>query len=138
MLPLGSFAGLVPSSNPCCCVPPLLDSACRALTCWTPHMNILRDPRWGRGSETWGEDPHLSSVMAAHVVRGLQGEDPIYVKVGAHMCVCVCVCVCVRVCACVCARPRMRALAGAGGTGEGRGRRDGVVMRSGGRRGEAS
>ena len=45
-----------------------------ALTCWTPHINILRDPRWGRGSETWGEDPHLTAVMAAHVVRGLQGD----------------------------------------------------------------
>jgi hypothetical protein len=45
-------------------------------------MNILRDPRWGRGSETWGEDPHLTSVMAAHVVQGLQGSDPKYTKVG--------------------------------------------------------
>ncbi|GBF87380.1 beta-D-xylosidase 2-like [Raphidocelis subcapitata] len=55
----------------------------KALTCWTPHMNILRDPRWGRGSETWGEDPHLTSVMAAHVVRGLQGKDRQYVKIAA-------------------------------------------------------
>lgn len=44
-------------------------------------MNILRDPRWGRGSETWGEDPHLSAVMASHVVKGLQGSDPKYLKV---------------------------------------------------------
>ncbi|KAI8462979.1 MAG: glycoside hydrolase superfamily [Monoraphidium minutum] len=55
----------------------------KALTCWTPHMNIFRDPRWGRGSETWGEDPQLAAVMAAHVVKGLQGSDPTYLKVAA-------------------------------------------------------
>lgn len=43
-----------------------------ALSVWTPNVNIFRDPRWGRGQETYGEDPYLSSLMGDAVVRGLQ------------------------------------------------------------------
>jgi beta-glucosidase len=50
--------------------------------CWTPHVNIFKDPRWGRGSETFGEDPVLTGRMALRVVQGLQGSDPTYKKVG--------------------------------------------------------
>jgi len=53
------------------------------LTFWTPNINIFRDPRWGRGQETYGEDPYLTSVMAAAFVRGLQGENPRYLKAAA-------------------------------------------------------
>eukprot|EP00775_Hariotina_reticulata_P008295 gene8295-8481_t len=53
------------------------------LSCWTPHVNIFRDPRWGRGSETFGEDPYLTSVMATRVVQGLQGNNKEYKKVVA-------------------------------------------------------
>ncbi len=53
-------------------------------TFWTPNVNIYRDPRWGRGHETPGEDPFLSSVYATNFVRGLQeGEDPRYLKGSA-------------------------------------------------------
>lgn len=45
------------------------------LTVWTPNINIFRDPRWGRGMETYGEDPYLTSVMGSAVVKGLQGEN---------------------------------------------------------------
>eukprot|EP00897_Mesotaenium_endlicherianum_P009556 jgi/Mesen1/8629/ME000050S08038 len=45
------------------------------LTLWAPNVNIFRDPRWGRGQETPGEDPHVSASYAGHYVRGLQGED---------------------------------------------------------------
>ena len=48
----------------------------RGLTFWTPNINIFRDPRWGRGQETYGEDPYLMSRMGMAVVKGLQGEDP--------------------------------------------------------------
>ena len=44
------------------------------LTFWTPNVNIFRDPRWGRGQETYGEDPYLASVLGTEVVRGLQGD----------------------------------------------------------------
>lgn len=47
----------------------------RGLTVWTPNVNIFRDPRWGRGQETYGEDPYLASVMGVAVVKGLQGPD---------------------------------------------------------------
>lgn len=47
----------------------------RGLTFWTPNINIFRDPRWGRGQETYGEDPYLTSRMGLAVVRGLQGPD---------------------------------------------------------------
>ena len=46
-----------------------------ALSVWTPNVNIFRDPRWGRGQETYGEDPYLSSLMGDAVVRGLQGPE---------------------------------------------------------------
>ncbi len=45
------------------------------LTYWTPNINIFRDPRWGRGQETYGEDPFLTAMLARSFVRGLQGED---------------------------------------------------------------
>jgi beta-glucosidase len=50
------------------------------LTCWSPNINIYRDPRWGRGQETYGEDPYLTGTLAAQFVRGLQGDDPRYLK----------------------------------------------------------
>ncbi len=56
----------------------------QGLTVWTPNVNIFRDPRWGRGQETYGEDPYLSSRMGMAVVRGLQGpEDAKYDKLHA-------------------------------------------------------
>lgn len=48
------------------------------LTFWTPNINIFRDPRWGRGQETYGEDPHLTSEIGIEFVRGIQGDDPNY------------------------------------------------------------
>ena len=53
------------------------------LTFWTPNINIFRDPRWGRGQETYGEDPYLTSTMGVAFVTGLQGNDPNYLKVAA-------------------------------------------------------
>jgi beta-glucosidase len=53
------------------------------LTYWTPNINIFRDPRWGRGQETYGEDPFLTAKLAAAFVRGLQGDDPKYLKAAA-------------------------------------------------------
>lgn len=53
------------------------------LTYWTPNINIFRDPRWGRGQETYGEDPFLTAKLARAFVRGLQGEDPKYLKAAA-------------------------------------------------------
>ncbi|HEY0677504.1 MAG TPA: glycoside hydrolase family 3 N-terminal domain-containing protein, partial [Chitinophagaceae bacterium] len=53
------------------------------LTYWTPNINIFRDPRWGRGQETYGEDPFLTAMLARSFVRGLQGEDPRYLKAAA-------------------------------------------------------
>lgn len=50
------------------------------LTYWTPNINIFRDPRWGRGQETYGEDPYLTATMAEAFVSGLQGDDPKYLK----------------------------------------------------------
>ncbi len=55
----------------------------QGLTFWSPNVNIFRDPRWGRGQETWGEDPYLTGQMGAAFVRGLQGDDPHYVKAAA-------------------------------------------------------
>ena len=46
-----------------------------SLSVWTPNVNIFRDPRWGRGQETYGEDPYLTSLMGVSVVKGLQGPD---------------------------------------------------------------
>lgn len=53
------------------------------LTVWTPNINIFRDPRWGRGQETYGEDPYLTRVMGGAVVNGLQGTDEGKVYAGA-------------------------------------------------------
>jgi beta-glucosidase len=53
------------------------------LTFWTPNINIFRDPRWGRGQETYGEDPTLTSRLGVAFVKGLQGNDPKYLKVAA-------------------------------------------------------
>jgi beta-glucosidase len=53
------------------------------LTYWTPNINIFRDPRWGRGQETYGEDPYLTGKLGAAFVRGLQGDDPKYMKAAA-------------------------------------------------------
>ncbi|MFW6224555.1 MAG: glycoside hydrolase family 3 protein, partial [Bacteroidota bacterium] len=53
------------------------------LTFWTPNVNIFRDPRWGRGMETYGEDPYLMSKMGVSFVKGLQGDDPNYLKAAA-------------------------------------------------------
>ena len=51
------------------------------LTFWSPNINIFRDPRWGRGQETYGEDSYLTSRLGVAFVRGLQGNDPKYLKV---------------------------------------------------------
>ncbi len=53
------------------------------LTYWTPNVNIFRDPRWGRGQETYGEDPYLTSRMGVNFVKGMQGDDPKYLKLVA-------------------------------------------------------
>ncbi|MES1219430.1 MAG: glycoside hydrolase family 3 N-terminal domain-containing protein [Bacteroidota bacterium] len=53
------------------------------LTFWTPNINIFRDPRWGRGQETYGEDPFLTATLGVAFVKGLQGNDPRYLKVAA-------------------------------------------------------
>ncbi len=53
------------------------------LTYWTPNINIFRDPRWGRGQETYGEDPYLTARLGEAFVNGLQGTDPRYLKAAA-------------------------------------------------------
>lgn len=55
----------------------------KGLTFWSPNINIFRDPRWGRGQETYGEDPFLTARMGVAFVKGLQGNDPKYLKVIA-------------------------------------------------------
>ena len=55
----------------------------QGLTFWSPNVNIFRDPRWGRGQETYGEDPWLTSRIGVAFVKGLQGDDPKYRKVDA-------------------------------------------------------
>src|ERR1043166_2245411 len=50
----------------------------QGLTFWTPNINIFRDPRWGRGQETFGEDPYLTGELGVEMVRGLQGDNPDY------------------------------------------------------------
>ena len=55
----------------------------QGLTFWSPNINIFRDPRWGRGQETYGEDPFLTARMGVSFVRGLQGDDPKYRKLDA-------------------------------------------------------
>ncbi|MEI6948863.1 glycoside hydrolase family 3 C-terminal domain-containing protein [Paraflavisolibacter sp. H34] len=53
------------------------------LTYWTPNINIFRDPRWGRGQETYGEDPYLTAMLGRSFVHGLQGNDPKYLQAAA-------------------------------------------------------
>ena len=53
------------------------------LTFWTPNINIFRDPRWGRGQETYGEDPFLTAAIGTAFVKGLQGDNPNYLKTAA-------------------------------------------------------
>lgn len=55
----------------------------KGLTFWTPTINIFRDPRWGRGQETYGEDPYLTSELGVAFVKGLQGDHPKYLKLSA-------------------------------------------------------
>ena len=55
----------------------------QGLTFWSPNINIFRDPRWGRGHETYGEDPYLSGRMGLQFVLGMQGDDPRYLKTVA-------------------------------------------------------
>jgi len=55
----------------------------QGLTFWSPNINIFRDPRWGRGMETYGEDPYLAGRLGIAFIRGLQGDDPKYLKVIA-------------------------------------------------------
>lgn len=55
----------------------------QGLTFWSPNINIFRDPRWGRGMETYGEDPYLTGRLGVAFIRGLQGDDPRYFKVIA-------------------------------------------------------
>ncbi len=55
----------------------------QGLTMWSPNINIFRDPRWGRGQETYGEDPYLTARMGVAFINGLQGDDPNYLKVIA-------------------------------------------------------
>ena len=55
----------------------------KGLTFWSPNVNIFRDPRWGRGHETFGEDPYLSGLLGTAFIRGMQGDDERYMKVAA-------------------------------------------------------
>ncbi len=55
----------------------------QGLTFWSPNINLFRDPRWGRGQETYGEDPYLTGRLAIPFIRGLQGDDPKYFKTVA-------------------------------------------------------
>lgn len=55
----------------------------KGLTFWSPNINIFRDPRWGRGHETYGEDPYLTGRLGVAFIKGLQGNDPKYLKVAA-------------------------------------------------------
>jgi beta-glucosidase len=57
----------------------------QGLTFWSPNINIFRDPRWGRGQETYGEDPFLTGKLAVQFVKGLQGDDPKYFKTIATL-----------------------------------------------------
>lgn len=55
------------------------------LTLWAPTVDLLRDPRWGRTEEAYGEDPYLTSTLAVGFVQGMQGTDPFYLQVGAAL-----------------------------------------------------
>lgn len=62
----------------------------KGLTLWSPNINIFRDPRWGRGHETYGEDPYLTAVLGCAFIEGIQGDDENYMKASAcakHFCV---------------------------------------------------
>jgi beta-glucosidase len=61
----------------------ILPGRTAGLTYWSPNLNIFRDPRWGRGQETYGEDPYLTSRLGIGYVTGMQGKDPRYLKVVA-------------------------------------------------------
>jgi beta-glucosidase len=67
------------STNPSATLP----GRTAGLTYWSPNINIFRDPRWGRGQETYGEDPYLTARLGVAFVRGMQGNDPRYLKVVA-------------------------------------------------------
>ena len=56
---------------------------CQGLTFWSPNVNIFRDPRWGRGHETYGEDPFLTGTIGTAFVKGMQGDNPKYLKTSA-------------------------------------------------------
>lgn len=55
----------------------------KGLTFWSPNVNLFRDPRWGRGQETYGEDPYLTAELGKAFVHGVQGSDPRYLKAAA-------------------------------------------------------
>lgn len=55
----------------------------KGLTMWSPNINIYRDPRWGRGQETYGEDPYLTGILGSAFITGLQGNNPEYIKTAA-------------------------------------------------------
>ena len=55
----------------------------QGLTFWSPNINLFRDPRWGRGQETYGEDPFLTGRLAVQFIKGMQGDDPKYLKTVA-------------------------------------------------------
>ena len=55
----------------------------KGLTFWAPNINIFRDPRWGRGHETFGEDPYLTAELGMAFIRGIQGDDPDHLKAAA-------------------------------------------------------
>ncbi|OIQ91041.1 xylan 1,4-beta-xylosidase precursor [mine drainage metagenome] len=63
--------------------PDLRGTRFHGLTFWSPNVNIFRDPRWGRGQETYGEDPFLTSQLGVAFVRGIQGDNPRYLLAGA-------------------------------------------------------
>ena len=62
---------------------PLAGTIFHGLTFWSPNINIFRDPRWGRGQETYGEDPFLTARLGVAFVRGLEGDDPTYLQAAA-------------------------------------------------------
>ena len=60
----------------------------KGLTFWAPNINIFRDPRWGRGHETYGEDPCLTAKLGCAYIRGIQGKDPDHLKAAARAIAC--------------------------------------------------
>ena len=57
----------------------------KGLTFWSPNVNIFRDPRWGRGHETFGEDPYLTSRLGVRYIEGMQGDDPKYLRCASTL-----------------------------------------------------